>query len=196
MSRWKLSRGQRDRLHRQLRSTRDARIYRRTLAVLELDRGRSAAEIAAMLGVSRQSVHNWAAAFARDPDPSTLRDADRSGRPALWAERTASLLPSLMGRSPQALGYPRPEWTIPLLRRQFEKELGLGPSDDTLRRSLRRLGYVWKRSRYVLAPGPGRPADPDEADRMRSPDGAGAAHRGGTGGVPDRRPGHPEGGSG
>jgi transposase len=104
MSRLKLTHWQRRRLHQQLKSTSDARTYRRTLAVLELDRGRSAADIAAMLGVTRQSVHNWAAAFAHEPDPLTLRDEGRSGRPALLAEQADALLPSLMGQSPQDLG--------------------------------------------------------------------------------------------
>ena len=31
---------------------------------------------------------------------------------------------------------------------------GLRPSDETVRRGLRRLGYVWKRPRYVLDPDP------------------------------------------
>ncbi len=74
MSQLKLKHWQRRRLFQQLKATSDARTYRRTLALLELDRGRSAAEIAAMLGVTRQSIHNWAADFASEPDPSVLRD--------------------------------------------------------------------------------------------------------------------------
>ena len=88
MSRLKLKYWQRRRLRQQLKAASDARTYRRTLAVLELDRGRSAADIAAMLGVTRQSVHNWAAAFAREPDPSASGRRDRSGRPPLLAEQT------------------------------------------------------------------------------------------------------------
>lgn len=174
MSRLKLTHWQRRRLHQQLKVTSDARTYRRTLAVLELDRGRSAADIAAMLGVTRQSVHNWAAAFAHEPDPLTLRDEDRSGRPALLAEQTDGLLPSLMGQSPQDLGYPHTDWTVPLLQQQLEEGLGLRPSDETVRRGLRRLGYVWKRPRYVLDPDPERekktadsPADPGLAASER-----------------------------
>ena len=156
MSRLKLTYWQRRRLLQQLKSTSDARTYQRTLAVLELDRGRSAADIASMLGVTRQSVHNWAAAFINDPDPLTLRDEQRSGRPALLAEQTDGLLPSLIGQSPQDLGYPHTDWTVPLLQQQLEKDLGLRPSDETVRRGLRRLGYVWKRPRYVLDPDPQR----------------------------------------
>lgn len=174
MSGLKLTHWQRRRLRQQLQATSDARTYRRTLAVLELDRGRSASDIAAMLGVTRQSVHNWAAAFARAPDPSTLRDEDRSGRPPLLAEQTEGLLPSLMGRSPQDLGYPYTDWTVPLLQQELEEGLGLRPSDETVRRGLRRLGYVWKRPRDVLDPDPERekktadsPADPGPASSQR-----------------------------
>src|SRR4051794_28862513 len=110
MSRLKLDHWQRRRLHRQLKSTPDARTYRRTLAVLELDRGRPAADIADMLGGTRQSVHNWAAAFARARAPSALADDDRSGRPPLLIGQTEDLLRSLMPRSPQDLGYPHTDW--------------------------------------------------------------------------------------
>jgi transposase len=126
------------------------------LAVLELDRGRSATDIAAMLGVTRQSVHNWSAAFDREPDPSVLSDEGRSGRPPVLAEQVGGLLPSLKGRSPQDLGYPHTDWTVPLLRQELEQGLGPMPSDETVRRRLRRLGYVWKRPRYVLDPDPER----------------------------------------
>ena len=78
MSRLKLTSWQRRRLRRQLKEATDARLSRRTLAVLELDRGRSAADIADMLGVTRQSVSNWATAYAHDLDPSALADRDRS----------------------------------------------------------------------------------------------------------------------
>jgi transposase len=156
MSRLKLKHWQRRRLREQLKATSDARTYRRTLAVLELDRGRSASDIAAMLGVTRQSVHNWAAAFVRDPDPSVLCDEDRAGRPPLLVEQAEVYLLSLMGQSPQDFGYPHSDWTVPLLQQELEKGVGLRPSDDTVRRGLRRLGYLWKRPRYVLDPDPER----------------------------------------
>jgi transposase len=179
MSRLKLKHSQRHRLHQQLKATSDARTYRRTLAMLELDRGRSAAEIAAMLGVTRQSVHNWAAAFAREPDPTVLRDQDRSGRPPLLDEQAEGLLPSLIGQSPQDLGYRHADWTVPLLQQELERGLGLRPSDETVRRGLRRLGYVWKRPRYVLDPDPER--EKKTADSLADSGFAAAKHRTGPG---------------
>ena len=156
MSRFKLTYGQRRCLLGQLKTTAEARTYRRTLAVLELDRGRSTAEVAEMLGVTRQSVSNWAAAFARGPAPSSLEDDPRSGRPRLLTEPTQWFLRSLMKQSPQEHGYPGANWTTPLLQQELERGTGSLPSDDTVRRGLRRLGYVWKRPRYVLDPDPER----------------------------------------
>ena len=179
MSRLKLTSWQRRRLRQQLKATSDARAYRRTLAVLELDRGRSAADIAAMLGVTRQTVHNWAAAFVHDPDPAVLRDEDHSGRPPLLAEPIEALLPSLMGQSPQDFGYPHTDWTVPLLQQELERGLGLRPSDETVRRALRRLGYVWKRPRYVLDPDPER--EKKTADSLADPGPAASQRRAGPG---------------
>jgi transposase len=155
-SRLKLNHRQRTRLRCQLKTTSDARLYRRTLAVLEFDRGRSAAEIAEILGVTRQSVHNGAKLYTRNFDPTDLDDADRSGRPSLLASEADEFLRSLLGHSPQELGHPDTSWTTPLLRGELAREFGVRPSDDTIRRALRRLGDTWKRPRYVLAPDPER----------------------------------------
>ncbi len=59
MSRLNLTPWQRRRLRRQLTPTRDARLFRKTLAVLEFDHGRSAADIARMFGVTRETVYAW-----------------------------------------------------------------------------------------------------------------------------------------
>jgi transposase len=179
MSQLKLTHWQRRRLSQQLKATSDARTSRRTLALLELDRGRSAADIAGMLGVSRQSVHNWAADFAFEPDPAVLRDDPRSGRPPLLGEQAESLLPSLMGQSPRDFGYPHADWTVPLLQQELERGLGLRPADETVRRWLRRLGYVWKRPRYLLDPDPER--EEKKADSEADPGVAAAERRPGPG---------------
>ena len=47
-------------------------------------------------------------------------------------------------------------WTVPLLREYLYDRTSLWLSEDTIRRRLQRLGYVWKRYRYVLPPDPER----------------------------------------
>lgn len=154
MSQLQLTYHQRRRLRRQLTQATDARLYRRTLAVLEFDRGRSAADIAGMLGVSRQSVSNWIAAYRQALDPAALADAERPGRPELLGQGIECLLRRLLDRSPQDLDYPHTTWTVPLLVEQIQRRTGLRPSDDTVRRKLHQLDYTWKRPRYALEPDP------------------------------------------
>jgi transposase len=163
MSIVQLTSSQRRRLRRQLRCARDASHYRRLLAVLELDRGRCVAAVAALLRVTRQSVYNWACSFAAHPDPAALRDHDRTGRPRAWTDELRALLLASLEQRPDELGYAGVNWTVPLLQEHLGRCGGHRLSDDTLRRVLDRLGYVWKRFRYVLPP------DPEREKKTRHP---------------------------
>lgn len=154
MSRLNLTPWQRKRLRRQLKQTPDARLFRRTLAVLEFDRGRPAADIARMLGVTRQCVYLWVEEYSEALDPTSLQDQVGRGRLPLLDEDHQHLLEALLGPSPLDLGFPHTSWTVPLLQQTLEILTRLRVSDDTLRRLLHRLDYVWKRPRYVLEPDP------------------------------------------
>ena len=145
---------QRHRLLKQLKETPDAHVYRRTLAILEVSRGRSIAQAAHALGVTRQSVYNWVASYAATRDPDTLQDELRPGRPSLWTEDHQALLRFLMDHTPDEFGYFAVSWTVPLLQEQLAHSAGVWLSDETVRRGLQGLGYVWKRGRYELEPDP------------------------------------------
>src|SRR5436305_423008 len=135
MSRLNLTSWQRQRLRRQLTETHDARVFRRTLAVLEFDYGRTAADIARMLGVTRQSVSNWIQAYTQAGDPSSLEEDRGRGRPSLLDDDDEHLLRTLLAGSPQDLGYPHTCWTVPLLRHALEGGTGRTVSEDTIRRA-------------------------------------------------------------
>jgi transposase len=168
----KLNAWQRRRLRRQLRATRDARIYRRTLAILEVDRGRPVRDVATSLGVEPRTVYYRIEAYLRDHDPAGLADGPRPGRPSVWADGLDRRLRAALARSPQDLGYPSVDWTVPLLREHLAEPGGWSPSDDTIRRAIRRLGYVWKRPRYVLEPDPElekKTADPPHGPAAPAP---------------------------
>jgi transposase len=174
MSRLHLTTWQRQRLRRQLAQARDVRLFQRTLAILEFDRGRSAAEVARMLGVSRQGVYNWVEAYSQALDPASLHDQGGSGRRPLLDEDQEHFLESLLAISPQEVGYSHTGWTVPLLQEALQIATGQQVSDDTLRRTLHRLGYAWKRPRYDLLPDPRRekktpdsPANPGPAQAER-----------------------------
>jgi transposase len=154
MSQAGLSSSERRRLRKLLHGTTDARLYRRLLAILEVDRGQPVSEVARMLGVSCQTIYNWISRFESDAHAGALADRQRMGRPSLWAEERIAFLQSLLESPPDRLGYFANEWAVPLLKQQLEHWSGKHFSQDTIRRQLHRLGYVWKRSRYVLAPDP------------------------------------------
>lgn len=150
----KLTWRQRHRLQEQLQGAQDAHLYRRTLAILEVGQGRSVAQVAQSLGVTRQSVYNWIASYLQMRDPHALQDEPRSGRPGFWTEEHQILLRGLMEHTPEEFGYFAVNWTVPLLQEQWEHATGLRLSDETFRRGLQGLGYVWKRGQYELQPDP------------------------------------------
>lgn len=149
-----LTRRERRLMREELRHARDARLCKRLQAILAYDRGVPIGEIAQLLNVSRQSVHNWIVRFREQKRVEDLCDAPHPGRPARAGEAFDVVLEVLLMLSPQRFGYHAMHWTVRLLRDQLRKNLGQDFSDDTVRRGLHRLDYVWKRPRYVLMPDP------------------------------------------
>jgi transposase len=131
----------------------DAREARRALALLDLDAGEPAARVAERYRVSRSTVYEWVARWG-DTDRARedrLRDADRSGRPPETRDAVEAALAGLMPTAPTDHGYRYPAWTTPLLLAHLAREHALEVSDTTVRRALHRLGYRWKRPRFVLS---------------------------------------------
>jgi transposase len=145
---------QRRRLRSQLHQTQDARLYRRTLAILEVAQGQSPTQVAQTLGVSRRMVYYWIEDYTQRHDAADLILDYSPGRPTLWTEESRTLVQELLTRSPSERGYYAMNWTVPLLQEELQHATGICFSDDTIRRELHRLGYVWKRPRYVLDPDP------------------------------------------
>ena len=149
---------QRFRLRRQLRTTDDLGTYRRTLGLLELDRGNAVTDVAVRLGVSRRTVHGWIDTYRHHPVPSSLVTHHSTGRPSDWTEDAQAILLASLDQPPDHFGYQATGWTVPLLQSHLAHWGLTGLSDATLRRQLHALGYVWKRPRYVLDPDPRRAA--------------------------------------
>lgn len=142
---------ERARLVRVAQQTRRVRQWRRLQAGLLLAEGQPPQAVAATLGASRSAVYNWAARWRRaglaglaeGPHRGLARRFDAVGE--RWLDAT-------LASDPQARGYQSAGWTVPLLRREAA-QAGYAVSAATLRRAIRRLGWRWKRPKYVL----GRP---------------------------------------
>lgn len=156
MSRTQLTQRQRTQLEGQLRLARDAVLYRRILAILEVAAGRPVAQVARLLRTSRVSVHQWLRRFQAEQVPDCLRDGRGGNNPTVWTEEWRAALGAALARPPDALGYRAVEWTVALLRQHLARYGGSAPSETAIRRELHALGYAWKRPRYVLEPDPER----------------------------------------
>jgi transposase len=127
------------------------RRWRRFQAVLLLADGLAPAAVAVALGCRVSSVYSWAATWRRDGVVGLHEGDHGGGRPILDATGLA-LLTELLAEEPQDHGHHATGWTAPLLLTELRAR-GSAPSDKTLRRMLHRLGYRWKRPKFVL----GRP---------------------------------------
>lgn len=146
----------RDSLVNLWRSTREAEVARRALALLELDSGRPKVQVADRLFIARQTLDNWIARFQADPKlelEDRLRDRPRPGAPDTKRRAALELIGRVIEVDPRELGWDSPNWTARMLASQLGSERpGLGPvSQWTLKQALREAGYAWKRPRYVLS---------------------------------------------
>ncbi len=132
---------------------RDARIVRRACSVLWLDEGEPVDDIAAQLGVSRQTVYNWAERFlvrAGLDLETRLADADRGGRPCTAQGIIDPLIEAIIDQDPYDFGYRSSVWTAPLLVRYLSDYYQIVVSCQSVRLALKRVRLRWKRPRHRL----------------------------------------------
>lgn len=142
------------RLRAELKQSKSSSVYRRATALLAANRGSTISSIASLLGVTRQTVYNWMAAYSGDKRSTNLNDAPRSGRPSLLTEEIDALMVAALASSPETFGYSSSRWSAAILRAHISSQMPHDVSDETLRRRLRRIGYAWKDGRYVRRPEP------------------------------------------
>ncbi|MGE6759016.1 helix-turn-helix domain-containing protein [Corallococcus interemptor] len=140
----------RRRLERALRQAREARHFRRLLAIKLIAEGKGPGEAAHLAALSRPAVYFWLKRYLRERTPSALVDAPRSGRPRAAPRLSSERLRKVVRTRPEKVGWASHGWTVPLLRTHLHRQ-GFEVSSRTLRRRLHEAGLVWKRPRYVYA---------------------------------------------
>jgi transposase len=149
-----LSRKERAKVQDLITHPHDARQTLRAYALLWLDDGESVPEVAQRLGVTRQTVYNWASRFQTRADVELvvrLADAPRCGRPCTAMGIIDPLIDAVIERDPRQLNYRSTVWTAPLLVEYLRAEYQLVVSDDSVRAAIARLRVRWKRPRHQLA---------------------------------------------
>jgi len=126
----------------------------RAQALLWLDEGEAAEQVAESLRVSRRTVYYWRERF-HDRDGHDLRqrlaDAPRPGRPRTGDGGVDPWIAEVIDTDPRALGYHQTVWTAPLLVRYLRDHHEVEVSRKTVSRAIARLDIRWKRPRHQLA---------------------------------------------
>lgn len=149
----KLSYKERSELEALFKSRASGEIHQRAQALLLLDEAESAAAVAELLRVSRQTVYNWVARFEERTACALverLADAPRSGRPVTAKGVIEPLLDAVIDSDPRDYGYNSTVWTADLLRRYLndthQEVVGL----RSVGYALARLAIRWKHPRHTL----------------------------------------------
>ncbi len=135
------------------------RHWRRFQAVLLRADGVPVATVAQTLKCTETSIYNWVAAWRAEGVTGVVEGVHPGKAHRLDPEAEALLDKLLAEGNPQVSGYTAAGWTVPLLRTELAKH-GWEAAERTIRRTLHRLGWRWKRPKYVL----GRP-DPGYAEK-------------------------------
>ncbi len=137
---------------------RQTRTWKRSRALLLLRDGQSYTQVAQSLGCGQSTVYRWVALW-RAQGVARLAEGQHLGRTRRLDAGADARLQALLGSDPQTHGHHTTGWTVPLLLTELATG-GWVVHEHTLRRTLKRLGYRWKRPQYVL----GRP-DPAYAEK-------------------------------
>ena len=141
---------------------RHVRPWRRLRAIQLLGSGEPPKAVAGALGCSLASIYNWAAAWRAD-GLAGVQEPPRPGKRRSLDDRAERLLDEWLASDPQVRGYHATGWTVPLLRTELAKA-GYEVGERTIRRTLQRRGWRWKRPTDVL----GRPDAEYEAKKGQS----------------------------
>ncbi len=153
-----LTESQRAELEAAAAAEKGVRRWKRYRAVLLRGAGMPVAAVAHTLECSQASVYGWTAAW-RQAGVAGLREGDHGGGRVKLGPVAEANLTALLATDPQQHGHRATGWTVPLLQGELAQR-GTDVGERTIRRALHRLGYRWKRPRYVL----GRP-DPAYAEK-------------------------------
>lgn len=122
----------------------------RVRAVRGCELGYSETEVAALLGVCRETVCRWWSAYTRDGLDALPQN--RTGRPqgtgrTLSDQQAQQIQKQLAAHSPEDLDIPAPLWTRRAVQQLIRNELGIVMPVRTVGSYLQRWGYTAKRPR-------------------------------------------------
>jgi len=145
----KLPRAGRRRLERLAKSSAESKFIDRCRAVLWCADGKTAPEIAELLGRHRDTVRRWLRDYM-DFGLEGIELREIPGRPPLLDDAAVSVLVDAVEQGPREAGYDFTRWTARSLASHLAKTLFIQVSPDTVRRTLKQNGYAYLRPKLHL----------------------------------------------
>jgi len=113
-------------------------------AALLFARGKTQADVARTVGVSRESASRWYRQW-REGGAAALRGAGRAGRKPRLTTKQLRTVEVLLRRGPRAHGFATELWTLPRIAAVIEKITGVRYHPAHVWRLLRKLGWSLQR---------------------------------------------------
>jgi transposase len=148
----------------------------RCLAVLLSDRGQSVPVIAESIGRHEHTIRSWLKAYLRDGIEG-LKNTPPPGRSNRKEHEALMILQPVLAKHPSDYGYLEAGWSTHLLVDYLHKQ-GLEASESTVKRALKRGGWVYKRfAKTVPAHAPSAQEKKLGWTRLSPPSSQGKMHR-------------------
>ncbi len=127
----------------QARRIRPSNLSERCLAILLLDRGQRVPAIAQTMGRHEHTIRSWLKASLKDGIEG-LKATPPLGRTHRKEQSALRLLQPVLANHPSDYGYLAAGWSTTRLVDYLHKQ-GLEASESTVKRALKRGGWVYKR---------------------------------------------------
>jgi transposase len=157
MTPFALSEKERRLLEQIMMNTEDAHTLRRTQALLWLDDGENAENVADLLYLHRSVIYKWVKQFQERSAldiRARVSDGIRRGRPRTVHGVIDQLIEEVIDLDPRDLGYRPALWTAPLLAVYLDQIHHIKASPQSIRLAIERLRIRWKRPRHGLSERP------------------------------------------
>ena len=122
----------------------------KALMVLKSSEGKSPEEIAKILKRNPHTVRKWLKRYQR----GGIKGLDRlysPGRPNHLRKKVNSIIEEILEKIPRDFGYQDGLWTVALIVYYMKNKKEVDVSEDTVERSLKDMGYTYKRPKICVS---------------------------------------------